>query len=505
MNSMRIYLLIIGLFLLNALSLAVEVQPKAEDWDNLLSKAKSAKQQCSYLLPRVQNRLEVEKSKASPRSDGLVLGAVWGGSPEIPFSIAVLETMVEQETTASKTLDDIIAGLTAMKAEDHSRDRYFALLHQISECRRQYEHDEALFYHGTPADQERQEVERLEAKLKALTATPPERIPAKPLPQGLQLGWQDFPRIDGSTTAQPLSALIVSRLLGLSAEWDVRWIHDYRNTEGTDERFLVPVCTEPPMLVNTNLNPEAVSPGLRITVNLSGTHPAYRNLILGASNFIIVATPPSAEEQALAKEKGVELDVPPIAYDAFIFLLNAKNPVNSLTINQIQDIYQDNVLRWTEVGGADEKVIATQREAGSGSQVTMEGVVMKGLKIAPAERMMIGFGMGGPYNELASLQNGIGYTFYYYHTVQSPSSPALSRGAATSPRKPSIKICAVNGIAPTPETIRNHTYPFTTEVYAVVRKDTAHDAPAVRLRDWLLTPEGQALVKESGYIPLREE
>ena len=70
--------------------------------------------------------------------------------------------------------------------------------------------------------------------------------------------------------------------------------------------------------------------------------------------------------------------------------------------------------------------------------------------------------------------------------------------------KPSLKICAVNGVMPSAETIRNRTYPFVTPVYAVIRKGTPKTSSAVRLRDWLLTEEGQAVVKESGYVPMPE-
>lgn len=56
-------------------------------------------------------------------------------------------------------------------------------------------------------------------------------------------------------------------------------------------------------------------------------------------------------------------------------------------------------------------------------------------------------------------------------------------------------VAAVNGI--------DRSYPLVTPVYAVIRKSDTPEKSSVRLRDWLLTPEGQSLVKESGYVPLR--
>ena len=65
-----------------------------------------------------------------------------------------------------------------------------------------------------------------------------------------------------------------------------------------------------------------------------------------------------------------------------------------------------------------------------------------------------------------------------------------------------VKLCGVDGILPNSDSIQSGEYPFTTEVYAVVRTDLPKNSPAYRLRDWLRSPVGQALIEESGYVPL---
>ena len=97
-------------------------------------------------------------------------------------------------------------------------------------------------------------------------------------------------------------------------------------------------------------------------VNFSTTHSAYERLILGRPNpnvslascqtvldpekpvDLILVTAPSDEERALAREQGVELVLAPFCYDAFVFLVNAENPVDSLTAQQIRDIYAGRIL-----------------------------------------------------------------------------------------------------------------------------------------------------------------
>jgi phosphate transport system substrate-binding protein len=61
----------------------------------------------------------------------------------------------------------------------------------------------------------------------------------------------------------------------------------------------------------------------------------------------------------------------------------------------------------------------------------------------------------------------------------------------------------VEGVIPDYKSIQSRSYPYTTEVYAVVRTDQPHDSLAYLIRDWVLTADGQATVTKSGYVPLR--
>jgi len=68
-----------------------------------------------------------------------------------------------------------------------------------------------------------------------------------------------------------------------------------------------------------------------------------------------------------------------------------------------------------------------------------------------------------------------------------------------------VEMFAIDGVQPTRETIADGSYPWVTKVYAVTRSDLEPEHPAARLRDWLLTEEGQSVIAETGYVPLQEE
>ena len=73
-----------------------------------------------------------------------------------------------------------------------------------------------------------------------------------------------------------------------------------------------------------------------------------------------------------ALEQGADLVVTPVAREGFVFILHKDNPVDSLTQQQLRDIYSGRVTNWSQVGGMDEEIRPFTRNWDSGSQTAME-------------------------------------------------------------------------------------------------------------------------------------
>ena len=158
------------------------------------------------------------------------------------------------------------------------------------------------------------------------------------------------------------------------------------------------------------------------------THYAYINLIytygdpdkLRERNYdkkkLIFVTEPSSDERTEAKNAGVTLDITPVALDGFVFITHKDNPVDSLTVEQVKQIYSGEITNWKEVGGNNQKIIPYQRESNSGSQTAMKQLVMKDTPLMdPAEGYRISQ-MSGLIEKIASYENrenSLGYTYYY--------------------------------------------------------------------------------------------
>lgn len=262
-----------------------------------------------------------------------------------------------------------------------------------------------------------------------------------------------FPKIDASLATQPLTDAIISNFTGLSKD--------------------------------------------KIVTDYSNTHPAYVKLINDEVDLIVV-TEPSEEELQLAKEKGVELEVIPVVKEGFVFYVNSKNPVNTLTKEQIQGIYSGEITNWKQVGGEDKQITPYQRPVNSGSQTGMLSLVMKDKKLMEPKKENLIETMAQIVNLVSQYNNdvdAIGYSYYYYAKTMYET---IDNTVASN-----IKFISVDGVEPSNENIQNGNYPYTTAYYIVINKADGENSPARILLNQMLSTRGQQVAKDAGYVPVK--
>ena len=276
--------------------------------------------------------------------------------------------------------------------------------------------------------------------------------------------WGTWPSMDGSTVCVPLAMELARQWLGLP-EGDMNGFVNFSTTPYAYDR-----------LTQGKANPLVTikSQG----VMMDDTHPI--DLVLG--------TYPNADERKAAADAGVELVYVPFCYDAFVFMVNDLNPIESLTVQQIQEIYTGQHTSWADFGGTAQQLYAYQRPHGSGSQTAMEEMVMRGLEIQEVEANYISDGMADAVAQIGNYDNGpgaIGYSYLYYVNTLVENS--------------GVKVLAVDGVAPTDENLQSGAYPFTVNYYAVYRKGDENTEAFV---NWLVSEEGQKAVRQAGYVTL---
>lgn len=287
----------------------------------------------------------------------------------------------------------------------------------------------------------------------------------------------DYPRVNGSTSTALLGYLLAARALDFDVQ--LRRLPSYGRDMGSVQLTL-PLSYDAAQL----------SRWRQFTAQSehTGTHGAYVALAEGKSDLILVARPPSASETALFQKANIALDVRPFALDAFVFLVNAKNPLDNLSRAQLKNVFTGQTRLWRDLGGEDLPVMALSRPRDSGSEELLDSQLLKGAKMGdfpPQNRLSE---MGETIERVALNRNAIGYSVFYFEHFMMPDAR--------------LKPLAVDGVAPDATSIRSKNYPFTTPVLCVTRASIAPSSGAARLRDWLLSNEGQQLVAQSGYVPL---
>jgi phosphate transport system substrate-binding protein len=267
----------------------------------------------------------------------------------------------------------------------------------------------------------------------------------------LTLTAEEFPRMDGSTATIPLGEATAAVLMGISRA-------------------------------------EAAN-----FANFSGTAHSFSNLLFNTADLLIVYEPAAQTRQTLqhGNPNIDSLRMAPIGYDALVFIVNAANPVNSLTVEQVRDIYAGRITNWSEVGGEDAEIIPFQRNVTAGSHALMLSLVMGDTPFIDAPQHHLMGGMGMMLSAVADFDNGrhaIGYHVFYY--------------VSEMMNNPDVKILDIEGVAPSQATISSGDYPLRNHFYAVIRGDEPADSPAERIFYWLQSPEGQALIYREGYAPL---
>ena len=227
-------------------------------------------------------------------------------------------------------------------------------------------------------------------------------------------------------------------------------------------------------------HPDAI---IQVTGGGSGT--GISALINGATDICNSSRPMKSSEMDKLKDRyasmGVEI---PCAKDGITIFLNESNPVKELTIKQLSNIFSGKTRNWKEVGGPDQDIKLYGRENSSGTYVFFKDNVVKTDYAASCQTLP---GTAAVVNAVSKDKFGIGY-----------GGAAYASG---------VKHCMVKKDDKSPaflanaETIKSGQYPITRYLYMYLCNRPTGEIKSYI--DWILGAEGQKLVTEIGYFPVK--
>ena len=85
-------------------------------------------------------------------------------------------------------------------------------------------------------------------------------------------------------------------------------------------------------------------------------------------------TPP---EKDLAQRQGLDIQEYKVALDGLAVVVHPQNPVSQLTVDQIADIFKGKITHWQQLGGPNGPIVILSREVNSGTHVYFKEHVLR--------------------------------------------------------------------------------------------------------------------------------
>jgi len=197
------------------------------------------------------------------------------------------------------------------------------------------------------------------------------------------------------------------------------------------------------------------------------------------------------EEMAQAKAKGIEVKEIPVAMDGITMIVNPKNPIKSLTVQQLSDIYTGKVKDWKEIGGTPGKIVAYGRDEASGTHEFFKEDVMKKAEyradmVKSKANPAIGTGVGQNAGAIGYI--GVAFAEEYVKAGKVKEIPVAFK-AGEEP------------VLPTVENVHSGKYPISRALYNYVSGEPTGTMKAYM--DYVVSEAGQKIVSDQGYITLK--
>jgi phosphate transport system substrate-binding protein len=173
----------------------------------------------------------------------------------------------------------------------------------------------------------------------------------------------------------------------------------------------------------------------------------------------------------------------PVAWDALAVIVNRRNPVKSITLRQLQDIYLGRIKNWKQLGGPNAPIeLYVRRGEISGVGRTLRALVFANYdqKFPGAKHVVRS---SGP------LEKGI---------EQDPL--AIGTTGISSAKRRKVRILSINGMYPSYENIKSGSYILYRPLYLVTKGQSADE----RVKDFItfaLSRQGRAVIRHAGSVP----
>jgi phosphate transport system substrate-binding protein len=236
-----------------------------------------------------------------------------------------------------------------------------------------------------------------------------------------------------------------------------------------------------------------VAPAVDVEVSGGGSGVGIAALERGTVDIANASRNMKPEEIEQAKRNtGREPNEITVGFDALAVYVHKDNPLEEITFEQLALIFAEGGAdeKWSQLGvtipgATDDGIVRVSRQSSSGTYEFFREHVLGTKDFKLGSRDMNG--SKEVVELIASTRTAIGYSGMGYATPE----VKMLRVARTSGEP---------AVAPSVANTQNHSYPLARPLYVYTLG--APEGEVKRYIDWMLSPAGQHLVEESGYVPV---
>ncbi len=221
---------------------------------------------------------------------------------------------------------------------------------------------------------------------------------------------------------------------------------------------------------------ESKNSNISIEINEVGSSAGIKDAINGVSDIGMSSRELKSEEASLLKATT-------IAYDGIAIITNKNNPIKNITIDQIKDIYTGKITNWNQIqDGEDSPIVVVSREEGSGTREAFQEIV--GYKSEELiSNAMIANATGAVKQMIIGNKNAVGFVSFEYLDDE-------------------VNVVKVENVEPKAELVQSGEYKIS-RPFLVVNKEGSLSEEGQKFIDFILSEEGQTMVKNNKAIPVK--
>lgn len=215
--------------------------------------------------------------------------------------------------------------------------------------------------------------------------------------------------------------------------------------------------------------------GVTFTYNPTGSGSGITAVAEGSCDIGLSSRNLKDEEKA----KGLTETI--LALDGIAIIVNPENPVDDLSVEEIEEIYEGEITNWKEVGGADLEIVLIGREAGSGTREGFETITDTEDDCKYRQELT---STGDVITTVAGNANAVGYV-------------------SLASVKDSVKAISVDGVEATEETVKNRSYVVQRPFVLVTKTNEKLSETAQKFFDYITSADASEIISAAGAVAVK--